>query len=103
VTVARVWRGRTSRENAEAYQQLLGTTILPGIDRIKGFRGAELFRRNVGDEVEFMTVTRFDSLDAVREFAGDDYEQAVISEEAHRLLSEFDERVAIYELAFDDE
>lgn len=101
--IARVWRGRTTRENAAAYEELLGTTILPGIDRVVGFRGAELFRRELGDEIEFMTVTRFDSIDAVREFAGDDYEQAVISDEAHRLLSSFDERVAIYELAFDDE
>jgi heme-degrading monooxygenase HmoA len=101
--IARVWRGRTSRENADAYQDLLGTTILPGIDRVAGYRGAELFRRDLGDEVEFVTVTRFDSLDAVREFAGDDYERAVISEEAHRLLSSFDERVAIYEIAFEDE
>jgi len=101
--IARVWRGRTAPEHADAYQDLLGTTILPGIDRVAGYRGAELFRRDLGDEIEFMTVTRFDSLDAVREFAGDDYEQAVISDEAHRLLSSFDERVAIYELAFDDE
>ena len=101
--IARVWRGRTTRENAPAYEELLGTTVLPGIDRVTGFRGAELFRRDLGDEVEFMTVTRFASLDAVREFAGEDYEQAVISDEAHRLLSSFDERVAIYELAFEDE
>jgi heme-degrading monooxygenase HmoA len=101
--IARVWRGRTTPENAPAYEELLGTTILPGIDQVSGYRGAELFRRAVGDEVEFMTVTRFDSLDAVREFAGDDYEQAVISDDAHRLLSQFDERVAIYEIAFDDE
>jgi heme-degrading monooxygenase HmoA len=101
--IARVWHGRTKRENAAAYEELLGTTILPGIDRVSGYRGAELFRRDLGDEIEFMTVTRFDSLDAVREFAGDDYEQAVISDEAHRLLSHFDERVAIYELAFEDE
>ena len=101
--IVRVWRGRTTRENADAYQELLGTTILPGIDSVAGYRGAELFRRDVGEEVEFMTVTRFDSLDAVREFAGDDYEQAVISDEAHGLLSSFDDRVALYELAFDDE
>src|SRR5207237_10076937 len=85
--IARVWRGRTTRENAAAYEELLGTTILPGIDRVTGFRGAELFRRDLGDEVEFMTVTRFASLAAVREFAREDYEQAVISDEAHRLLS----------------
>jgi antibiotic biosynthesis monooxygenase (ABM) superfamily enzyme len=101
--IARVWHGRTTRENAAAYEDLLGTTILPGIDRVQGYRGADLFRRDLGDEIEFMTVTRFDSLDAVREFAGDDYGRAVISDEAHRLLSQFDERVAIYELAFEDE
>jgi heme-degrading monooxygenase HmoA len=101
--IARVWRGWTTRENADPYQELLGTTVLPGIDRVRGFRGAELLRRDVGDEVEFMTVTRFDSLDAVREFAGDDHEQAVISDEAHRLLARFDERVALYEIAFEDE
>jgi heme-degrading monooxygenase HmoA len=101
--IARVWHGRTTRDHAAAYEELLGTTILPGIDRVRGYRGAELFRRDLGDEIEFMTVTRFDSLDAVREFAGDDYEHAVISDEAHRLLSQFDERVAIYEIAFDDE
>jgi heme-degrading monooxygenase HmoA len=101
--IARVWRGWTTRENADPYQELLGTTVLPGIDRVRGFRGAELLRRDVGEEVEFMTVTRFDSLDTVREFAGDDYEQAVISDEAHRLLARFDERVALYEIAFEDE
>jgi heme-degrading monooxygenase HmoA len=101
--IGRIWHGWTTRDNAAPYEELLGTTILPGIDRIHGFRGAELFRREVGDEVEFVTVTRFDSLDAVREFAGDDYEVAVISDEAHRLLSRFDERVAIYEIAFEDE
>ena len=99
--IARVWRGRTTRKNADAYQELLATSVLPGIDRIQGFRGAELYRRDAGEEVEFMTITRFASLDAVREFAGDDYERAVISDEADRLLASFDERVAIYELPFE--
>ena len=100
--IARVWRGRTTPENADSYQELLATTVLPGIDRVRGFRGAELYRRDDGDEVEFMTITRFASLDGVREFAGDDYERAVISEEAGRLLSSHDERVAIYELPLED-
>jgi heme-degrading monooxygenase HmoA len=100
--IARVWHGRTTRDNAEAYQELLATSVLPGIDRVQGFRGADLLRRDVGDEVEFVTITRFASLDGVREFAGDDYEQAVISDEAARLLSSFDERVAVYELPLED-
>jgi heme-degrading monooxygenase HmoA len=101
--IARVWRGWTTQENADLYQELLGSTVLPGIDRVRGFRGAELLRRDVGEEVEFITVTRFDSLDGVREFAGDDFERAVISDEAYHLLSRFEERVAIYEIAFEDE
>jgi heme-degrading monooxygenase HmoA len=96
--IGRVWRGRTTRENADAYQELLASTVIPGIDRIQGFRGAELYRRDVDDEVEFMTITRFDSLDAVREFAGEDHERAVVGEEAARLLSSYDERVVLYEL-----
>ena len=100
--IARMWHGRTTRENADPYQELLATTILPGIDRIQGFCGAELYRRDIGEEVEFITITRFASLDAVREFAGDDYERAVVSDEAHRLLSSFDERVAIYEMPLED-
>jgi antibiotic biosynthesis monooxygenase (ABM) superfamily enzyme len=64
---------------------------------VEGYLGADLLRRSVGDEVEFITLTRFDSLDAVRAFAGDDYERAVIVDEAHRLLSRFDERSAHYE------
>ena len=100
--IARVWHGRTTLDNADPYQELLATTILPGIDRVQGFRGAELYRRVVDDEVEFITITRFASLDGVREFAGDDYERAVISDEAHRLLSSFDERVSIYEMPLED-
>jgi heme-degrading monooxygenase HmoA len=95
--ISRVWHGRTTRENADAYEELLRTEILPGIQRVPGYRGASLLRRDVDDEVEFMAITRFDSLDAVREFAGEDYELAVIEPEARRLLSTFDEQSAHYE------
>lgn len=95
--ISRVWHGRTTRENADAYEELLRTEILPGIQRVPGYRGASLLRRDVDDEVEFVTITRFDSLDAVREFAGEDYELAVIEPEARRLLSTFDEQSAHYE------
>ena len=72
--------------------------MLPSIDRVEGFRGAQLLRREAGDEVEFVTLTIFDSMDAVREFAGEDYEVAVVPPEARRLLSRFDERSAHYEI-----
>jgi heme-degrading monooxygenase HmoA len=96
--IGRVWHGWTAPENADAYEQLLRSEVLPGIDRIDGFRGAELLRRDAGDEVEFVTITFFDSLDAVRAFAGEDYEVAVILPEAQKLLAHYDARSSHYEL-----
>ena len=69
--IGRIWHGWTSPENADAYEQLLRSEVLPGICRIEGYRGVQLFRRPEGDEVEFVTLTLFDSLDAVRRFAGE--------------------------------
>ena len=96
--IGRIWHGWTAPENADAYEALLRSEILPGIDRINGFQGAHLLRRDAGDEVEFVTLTVFDSLDAVRAFAGEDYEVAVVPPEARELLAHFDERSAHYEL-----
>ncbi len=71
-------------------------TVLPGIHRVNGYKGAHLFRRRDGEEVEFVAITYFESLDAVRGFAGPDYEVAVISEEAKQLLTRFDPRATHY-------
>ncbi|HZQ25035.1 MAG TPA: antibiotic biosynthesis monooxygenase [Terriglobales bacterium] len=99
--ISRIWHGWTTRENADSYEQLLRSEILPGIHRVKGYRGASLLRRDVGKEVEFITITKFACLDDVRAFAGEDYELAVILPEAHKLLSHFDERSAHYETVFE--
>jgi heme-degrading monooxygenase HmoA len=98
--ISRVWHGWTTRENANAYETLLRSEVLPGIHRVRGFKGAHVLRRDLRDEVEFVTITLFDSLEAVKEFAGEDYEVAVILPEAHRLLSRFDARSAHYETVF---
>jgi heme-degrading monooxygenase HmoA len=97
--IARMWHGWTTQGNADAYQELLHTRIFPHIDSIDGARGAYLLRRDTGEEVEFITVTFFADLDAVRAFAGQDYETAVILPEAHKLLSRFDEKAVHYEAA----
>ncbi|HEX8692388.1 MAG TPA: antibiotic biosynthesis monooxygenase [Longimicrobium sp.] len=97
--IGRFWRGWTTQENADAYEQLLRTKVLPGIHRVKGYRGAYLMRRDVEEGVEFATLTFFASMDAVRAFAGEDYEIAVVPPEARRLLSRFDERSVHYEVA----
>ena len=97
--LARLWHGWTSPENADAYERLLRAEVLPGIkSRIGGFRGVYLLRNEAGEEVEFVTVTLWESLEAVREFAGDDHEAAVVPRDAQRVLSRFDERVVHYEV-----
>jgi heme-degrading monooxygenase HmoA len=98
--ITRLWHGWTSRENADRYQSLLESDLLPAIHRIEGYAGAQVLRRDAGDEVEFITLTFFDSMDAVRAFAGDDFERAVVPEEARKLLSHFDQRSAHYETVF---
>jgi antibiotic biosynthesis monooxygenase (ABM) superfamily enzyme len=100
--IARLWHGWTSPENAAAYEDFLHGTMFPSMDRVPGFAGADLLRRDDGDEVAFVTITRFESLDAVRAFAGDDYEVAVVEPEARALLSRFDERSTHYDLALAD-
>jgi heme-degrading monooxygenase HmoA len=79
---------------------MLEEEIFVGIHNrhIRGFIGIQLLRREVGEEVEFVTIMVFDSLDAVREFAGDDYDLAVVPEKARAVLSHFDERSRHYEI-----
>jgi len=96
--IMRIWHGWTRRgEDAEAYDAMLQSEILPGIHRIDGYRGAYLLRRDDGDEVEFITITTWDSWDAIRAFAGDSKTGAVIYPKAHALLTRFDEHSEHYE------
>lgn len=98
--ISRIWRGWTSRQNADAYESLLKAEIFTGIIErgITGFQGIDLLRRELGEEVEFVTIMWFDSLLAVRTFAGEDYERAVVPAKARQLLKRFDERSAHYEV-----
>jgi heme-degrading monooxygenase HmoA len=96
--IGRLWHGWTSRENADAYEALLRAEVLPGIHRVPGYRGAYLMRRDVPEGVEFVTLTIFDSMEAVRAFAGPDHEAAVVPPPARKLLSRFDERSVHYEI-----
>ena len=98
--ISRIWYGWTSHGNAAAYQSLLETEILPGIAnrRIEGYGGSHLLRRDLENEVEFVTILWFDSLDSVRNFAGEDYEVAVVPAKARALLSHYDDHSAHYEV-----
>ncbi|MHA2293007.1 MAG: antibiotic biosynthesis monooxygenase [Candidatus Hodarchaeales archaeon] len=98
--ISRIWHGWTTHENAEAYESLLKSEIFVGIEnrQIVGYNGIHLFRRDIGDEVEFITIMWFDSLETIRAFAGEDYERAVVPPEAKALLSRFDARSQHYEV-----
>jgi heme-degrading monooxygenase HmoA len=98
--ISRIWHGWTTSDNADKYEALLKEEIFVGIQNrhIRGFRSIQLLRRNVGTEVEFVTIMLFDSLDAVREFAGEDYEACVVPNSARAILSRFDERSQHYEI-----
>jgi heme-degrading monooxygenase HmoA len=98
--IVRVWHGWTVAENAERYETLLKTEIFKGIaaKSIPGYRKMELVRRDLKNEVEFMTIMHFDSIDDVRQLAGPDYEQAHVPAAARALLARFDARAQHYEL-----
>jgi antibiotic biosynthesis monooxygenase (ABM) superfamily enzyme len=97
--ICRLWRGWTTPANADEYERIVSTEVLPSIAarNVPGYHGAYLLRRDVGDEVEFATLMLFDSLEAVRAFAGDDYETAYVPPAARAVLSHFDNESAHFE------
>lgn len=97
--IARVWHGTTKPEHADTYESMLKPELLPGISKAKGYRGSFLMRRDMGVEVEFITILLFDSIDDVRTVAGPKYEESIIPEERQKYLSKHDPRAAHYEIA----
>ena len=98
--IARIWHGWTSPENAEVYENLLKTEIFSGIalKNVKGYKGIQLFRRSLEKEVEFITTMWFESLENVKQFAGEDYERCVVPKKAREVLKHFDELSQHYEI-----
>ena len=97
--IARVWHGYTTPAHADAYEAMLKPELLPGVSKVEGYRGSYLLRRPLGSEVEFITVILWESIDAIKAVAGQDYETAVIPEERRQHLSRYDARAAHYEVA----
>jgi heme-degrading monooxygenase HmoA len=97
--IARVWHGYTKPEHADSYEAMLKPELLPGISHRRGYKGSYLLRRDLGTEVEFITVLLWESLDLLRAAAGhDDYESAMIPEERRKFLARFDRKAAHYEV-----
>lgn len=98
--IERIWYGWTTPENADAYERLLKEEIIPGFaeEDIDGYRGIHVLRRPRDDEVEFVTIMRFESIDAVKQFAGEDYDHAHVPPDAREVLSRFDDHAHHYEV-----
>jgi len=96
--IARHWRGWTKLANADAYERLLRESVLPGLKKIDGYRGGYVLRRNGPAEAEFVVVNLFESLEAVRQFTGPDYDAAVFEPEARKLLSKVEPTATHYEV-----
>ena len=98
--ICRLWRGWTTRENADAYERVVRGEVIPGIEArsIPGFRHIDLMKRDAGDEIEFQTLMWFDSLDSIQAFMGDDYSVSHVPGAARAVLKRFDERAAHYEV-----
>jgi heme-degrading monooxygenase HmoA len=99
--IARIWRGWAPRASADDYQRHYESEVGEHLRAVSGFRGARLLRREDGQEVMFTSITFFTSLDAIRGFAGDDYERAVVEDAARQALTRWDERVSHHEVVAD--
>lgn len=96
--IVRSWRGRASRSNASSYVEFFKRKVLPILRGIEGFAGASLLRQSRPNDVEFLVLTRWASLDAIRTFAGNDIRNAVVEPEAAALLTSFDPTVEHFEV-----
>jgi hypothetical protein len=96
--IARHWRGWTEVRNADAYETLLKTKVLPDLKQLAGYRGGYILRSDGRQEVEFVVVNLFESIEAVRLFAGDDYSTAVFEPDARLLLSRIEPIARHYEV-----
>lgn len=102
--IARLWSARTTKPaDADAYQVLFPTDALAHLGKVGGFHGAYLLRRDHDTGVEFVTITMFESLKAVRGFAGEDYQTANVSTPARKVLDDIDERVRHFTVVLEPE
>ena len=98
--ITRIWHGWTNHQNADSYERLLKEEIFITIGnrKINGFQSIQLLKRKTGNETEFITIMKFETIESVKEFAGEDYERAVVPDKARQLLKHFDERSQHYEI-----
>ena len=96
--IVRTWQGRAAKARPDDYKRHFEGAVLPELHRLSGFLGAMLLRRETADDLEIMVITRWTSLDAIKGFAGENYERAVVEPGAVAALVSFDDTVTHYEV-----
>lgn len=101
--IARIWHGCTLKENADKYENLIKEEIFPEIESkiVKGYKGAQLLRRELEDETEFTTIIWFENIASVKSFVGENYENVYVPDKARKVLSRFDQKANHHELRHD--
>lgn len=100
MAIKRVWHGWTTKDNADKYQNILLKEVLPGIEakKISGYRKIEVLRTELEDEVEFVTIMTYDSLENIKALQGEDYKKSYIPQVAQNVLKHWDLEAAHYEV-----
>ncbi len=98
--IARIWHGWTSPENAPKYENILINEVIPSIEdkKIEGFRNISVLKRTLKGEIEFITIMRFDNLECVKKFMGENYKQSYVPQKAREVLSRYDTAAQHYDL-----
>jgi hypothetical protein len=96
--IARHWRGWTKTDMADGYERFLKQKVLPELRAIHGYRGGYIFRKDDASETEFVVINLFESLEAVKQFAGPDYTVPVFEPEAKTFLSRIEDFATHYEV-----
>jgi heme-degrading monooxygenase HmoA len=96
-----MWKGRAQKSRAHEYEAFVTKNVFPKIEAIEGHRATYLLQRMVDGEVEFVVLTLWESMDAIRRFAGEDSLRAVVEPEARSILSSFEETVAHYDVVYE--
>lgn len=100
MAIKRIWHGWTTRENADKYQDILLNQVLPGIEakKIIGYRDIEVLRNEHKEEVEFVTMMTYDSLENIKALQGEDYQKSYVPQIAQEVLKRWDKEAQHYEV-----
>jgi heme-degrading monooxygenase HmoA len=98
--IVRIWRGAATVENAPTYLKHVTEKVFPSLSDISGYQGANLLQREIDGQIEFLAVTMWDSIEAIKGFAGNDVRSAIVEPAAQTVLTEFDHFANHYELVY---